>query len=82
MTCWVYRRQIKAPERARLKRAGTLPWGRPVGAPEYTWGRGIHDTLTQLDIPLDGWLDLATADLGVQWRTQVLEEKLGQKPKN
>jgi hypothetical protein len=82
MTCWVYRRQIKAPERARLKRAGTLPWGRPVGAPEYTWGRGIHDTLTQLDIPLDGWLDLATADLGVQWRTQVLGEKLGQKTKN
>jgi hypothetical protein len=81
MTCWVYRRQIKAPERARLERAGTLPWGRPVGSPEYTWGRGIIDTLTKLDIPLDSWLELARDHGGVEWRKQVLEKKLGQKKK-
>ena len=81
MTCWVYRRQMKAAERARLRRAGALPWGRPTGAPEYTWGRGIHDTLTKLDIPLGGWFALATERGGLEWRSQVLEEKLGQKTK-
>ena len=81
MTCWVYRKKLTKAERERLKRAGTLPWGRPEGAPEYTWGRGISDTLTKLNIPLDSWLDLATKDQGAEWRKQVLEEKLGQKPK-
>jgi hypothetical protein len=74
MTCWVYRQKVTATERARMLRAGELPWGRPVGAPEYTWGRGVHDTLKKLDIPLDGWMDIAKDK--ERWQKEVMVERL------
>lgn len=74
MTCWVYRRKLTATQRKRLESKGELPWGRPVGAPEYTWGRGIYQTLKKLGFKKDNWYEVAEDKN--RWEEEVLEGKL------
>ena len=74
MTCWVYRRKLTATQRKRLESKGELPWGRPVGAPEYTWGRGIYQTLKKLGFKKENWYEVAEDKN--RWEEEVLEGKL------
>ena len=80
MTCWVYRRKLTAAQRKRLERKGELQCGRPVGAPEYTWGRGIYQTLKKLGFKKDNWYEVAEDKN--RWEEEVLEGKLRPKKTN
>ena len=74
MSCWVYRKRITAAQRRALQRKGELPWGRPVGAPEYTWGRGMYSTLEKLGFTKKNWYEVAEDKS--RWGSEVLEAKL------
>jgi hypothetical protein len=74
MSCWVYRKRITAAQRRALQRAGELPWGRPVGAPEYTWGRSMYSTLEKLGFTKKNWYEVAEDKS--RWESEVLEAKL------
>jgi hypothetical protein len=43
----------------QLEMKGELPWSRLVGAPEYTWGRGIYQTLKKIGFKKDSWREVA-----------------------
>ena len=74
MSCWVYRKRVTAAQRRALQRRGELPWGRPVGAPEYTWGRGMYSTLEKLGFTKKNWYEVAEDKS--RWGSEVLEAKL------
>ena len=45
-----------------------------MGAPEYTWGRGMYSTLEKLGFTKENWYEVAEDKS--RWESEVLEAKL------